>query len=277
MLYANDFKFDQHPIVGQKPNLKRLRQFSKENVVALVIDALYAHAPGKTPSERVARHMLEDVLLNSDNAGNAIFTTTFASHIPRLKSLIEFGSKLNRKVVFLGRSLLKYARAAEAIQAVNFSSQAEIVGSANRIAAKLQEIEKKGKDNYLVVCTGGQGEQTSVLNKIMTKQLPFDFAADDHMVFSNRTIPVPINIANRARLEEKLRRRGVRIFKDVHVSGHVFREDIRDLFKMVKPQHVIPCQGNSTVLSPCVELAKECGYQEGKSVHLFHDGQKISL
>ena len=69
----------------------------------------------------------------------------------------------------------------------------------------------------------------------------------------------------------------MRIFLDVHVSGHAGREDHRDLIKMVRPQHYIPSHGTLAKLASAVELAREEGYVLGKDVHLIQDGQRIDI
>ncbi len=277
VLYANDFKFDNHPIIGKKPNYARLKQLGKEgNIKALILNSIYAHAHQKTPSENVAREMLKDVLLGTENKGNAIIVTTFASHIARLKSIVEFGLKLNRKIVFLGRSLHKYVKAAERLNLITFSKNVELVKTGRAARKRLAEISKK-RDKYLIVCTGNQGEPNAILTRIAMKELKFDFKPKDHVIFSSHTIPVPINIANRALVEERLIRQGVRIFKDIHVSGHCSREDDRDLIEMVKPKNVIPAHADVDKLTNLAKLAVEMGYELGKTVHIMHDGQNIEL
>ncbi|MCS7134617.1 MAG: MBL fold metallo-hydrolase, partial [Candidatus Pacearchaeota archaeon] len=104
IVYANDFKFDNTPILGKKPNYKRLKELSKEGVFALIIDSLYADTERKTPSEKIARDLLEDVLLTTRNENVGIFVTTFSSHIARLKSIVDCARMLGRKILFLGRS-----------------------------------------------------------------------------------------------------------------------------------------------------------------------------
>ncbi|MFH1331860.1 MAG: RNase J family beta-CASP ribonuclease [archaeon] len=276
ILYANDFKFDNHPIVGKKPNLKRLKQLGDNGVKALIVDSLYAADDRKTPSEKVAREMLKDVLLGTSNENNAVITTTFASHIARLKSIYDFGVELDRKVVFLGRSMMKYILAAEKLNLVKFQ-KAQVVGYANKVKKKLKEIEREGRSDYLIVCTGSQGEPGSVLSRMTTNQLPFEFMTDDHVVFSCKTIPVPINQANRAMLEGRLKKRKVRIFSDIHVSGHAGREDLRDLIKITKPEHIIPAHGNISMLTALGELATEMDYELGRNVHIRGDGQVLNI
>ena len=118
VLYANDYKFDNHPILGHKPNYGRLEQI--KNVKALIVDSLYANKPIKTPSEAVARELLREVLVGTNSKGKAIIVSTFSSHMQRLKSIVEFSKQLNRKIIFLGRSLDKYVSAAEKVDSCRF-------------------------------------------------------------------------------------------------------------------------------------------------------------
>ncbi|PIN78373.1 ribonuclease J [Candidatus Woesearchaeota archaeon CG10_big_fil_rev_8_21_14_0_10_34_8] len=277
ILYCNDFKFDNHPIIGKKPNFARLKELGdNKEVLVVVADALYSKKAMKTPSEKVAREMLKDVLLGVKNEDNAIIVTTFASHIARLQSILDMGMKLRRKVVFLGRSLNKYITAAENLHLVNFTSKAEIFGYASKVKKELKEISKN-KGNYLIVCTGNQGEPGSILRRMSEGDLPFNFDNGDHVVFACKTIPAPVNLANRAVLEEKLIRKGCRLFKDIHVSGHAAKEDHRDLFELVKPKHIIPSHGSLEQTSPMSELATTMGYVLGKTVHLMRNGQILEL
>ena len=83
ILYANDFKFDRFPTLGEKPNFKRLKELGKKGVLCLIVDSTYSRSCKKTPSESVAKEMLKDVLLGTGNKDKAVFVTTFSSHIAR--------------------------------------------------------------------------------------------------------------------------------------------------------------------------------------------------
>tara|TARA_Y100000310_G_scaffold342247_1_gene444634 strand:- start:41126 stop:42454 length:1329 start_codon:yes stop_codon:yes gene_type:complete len=273
IVYANDFKLDLHPTLGKKPNFKRMEEISKENVIALVVESTYSPDQRKMPSEQVAKEMLRDVLLGTDNKDNLIIVTTFSSHIARLKSIIEFGKKLNRKIIFLGRSLAKYVKAAENIGIVNFSKDVEIVKYSRQIERKLKKVDNNRK-KYLLVTTGHQGEPKSVLYKIAKREFKFDLYPEDNVVFSCRTIPTPTNIANRDALENELKQTGVRIFKDIHTSGHAAREDLRDFINILKPRNIIPSHGNKNMRDSLAELAVEMGYKTDQNIFLLNNGQK---
>ena len=276
VLYANDFKLDLHPTLGKKPNFKRLEELGKEGVIALIVESTYAGDAKKMPSEQVAKEMLRDVMLGTDNKDNLIIVTTFSSHIARLKSIIEFGKKLNRKIVFLGRSLAKYVGAAENIGLVNFSRDIKIVKYSRQIERMLKKVDKDRK-KYLLVVTGHQGESKSVLYKIAKGEFKFDLYPEDSVIFSCRTIPTPTNIANREALENELKQTGVRMFKDIHQSGHAAREDLRDIINWLKPKNIIPSHGNKEMKDALAELAVEMGYKIGKNIFLVRDGHKVSL
>src|SRR3989338_3526380 len=276
IMYANDFKLDLAPILGKRPNFKRLQSIAGENVLALIVESTYADTYGKMPSENVAKEMLKDVMLGVDSRDGAMIVTTFSSHMARLTSILEFGKKLNRKIVFMGRSLAKYVHAAESIGLVNFSKQAEILKYSKQVKRKLKKIAHE-KDKYLLVVTGHQAEPHSVLSKIASKEHEFKLESNDIVIFSCRTIPTPTNIANREKLERTLKAYNVRIFKDIHQSGHAAREDLRDLITMLKPKKIIPSHGNPLHKEALAELAEGIGYKKGETVLLVRDGQRVII
>lgn len=274
ILYANDYKIDPQPTLGKKTNLKRLKEIGEEGVLLLIIECLYVQEQRKMPSESVARQMLEDVMLGVHSEGRGITITTFSSHIARLKSIIQLGKKLNRKIVFLGRSLTKYVSAAERLNLVNFTSEVQLIRHSDKIKKILQKIEREGKEKYLLVCTGHQGEPKSILTKIARGDLPFIFDKGDLIVFSCSVIPVELNKRQREELEQLLRKKNVRIFKDVHVSGHAAREDHRDLIELVKPKNIIPSHSGEDKAKLMDELAKQLGF---KSVYLMENGKRLKI
>lgn len=277
VLYANDFKFDNSPVLGEKPNYKRLQEIGKSGKLkALIVESLYATREMKTPSEKVARELLQDVLFGVENSGKAVYVTTFASHLARIRSIIDCGKRMKRKVVILGRSMGRYIRAAENLSLVKYSKETEMAVYRNEIKKALTEINKNpGK--YLIVGTGNQGEPNSILDKIVNGVFPFSFRSGDHVIFSCRTIPHPMNVANRASIEERLKRYKVRIFTEIHVSGHAAREDLRDFIEMVRPEHIIPAHGDGAMETSLAELAEEIGYKSGENVHVVGDGNKIKI
>jgi ribonuclease J len=276
VLYSNDFKLDNTPVYGDKPNYRRLKELSRIGIKALVLDSLYAPDDRKTPSEKIAKGLLEDVFFTTENRNSGMLVSTFSSHIARLKTITELGKKLGREVIFLGRSLNKYTTAAKIVGKAPFINDIKLFTYRKQLEKILRKINAN-KKNYLIVCTGHQGEPGSMLDRISRNQVPLKLGKEDHVLFSSKTIPAPENVITRGNLMERLRKKHVRIFDGLHVSGHGGKEDMRDLIKLVNPEHVIPSHGDFSKTKPGAELAQEMGYKLGKTVHLLQNGKVINL
>lgn len=276
VLYSNDFKFDNTPILGLPPNYDMLKAIAKEGVKAMIVDSLYSGDDRKTASEKVARSLLEDVMLTTTNEKAGMVVTTFSSHIARLKSITDFAKKLKRKPIFVGRSLNKYVTAAKNVNMCPFSNDIQIASYKNQLERVLKKVDRNRAD-YLLVTTGHQGEPHSVLDRMSRNMLPFRLNPQDHVIFSSSVIPTEVNIENRAALDSKLRKKGVRIFNNVHVSGHAGREDLRDFVNLINPEHIFPAHGDKAKCEPMQELCTELGYKKDKTVHLMKDGKSITL
>lgn len=275
--YALDFKFDNFPTLGQPPNYKRLRELGKKGVKTLVVDSLYSGTDRRTASERIARNLLEDALSYVRDRKSALFVTTFSSHISRLKSIVEFGSRTNREIIFVGRSLNKYVQAAINSGMCPFRKRIKLIKYRRQVDSILKRVEKN-RGKYLIVCTGHQGEPGSILDRIVKGTTPFKFRNGDHLIFSSSVIPVDVNIEAREKMDRKLRKLGVRLQTDIHVSGHGGREDLRDLVEILKPDHIIPAHGTLEQEEPMMDLVTtEMGYKTGKTAHLSRNGNVVKI
>ncbi len=275
--YALDLKFDNHPTLGNPPSYNLMEAAGKEGVKALVLDSLYSGTEVEPGGEIVAYHLLEEAYSKITSGNTAFFVTTFSSHIERLTNIVKLAKKMapNREIVFLGRSLAKNIEAATKVGLWKFKGIKTLKYGRQR-ESFLRKVEKN-REKYFVVCTGHQAEENSVLDRIVKGTMPFKFKSGDNLIFSSSVIPVPINIMARERMDNKLRRMGVKIQTNVHVHGHGSREDMRHLVNMTKPQHIIPAHGTLQQETPMIGLATEMGYKFGKTSHLSNDGNVIKI
>jgi len=277
VVYANDFKFDNTPILGQKPDYHRLRSLGEEGVQGLIVECLGAGQETKTPSEAIARDMLRDYLFGLENERHGLLISTFSSHTARIQSICEFGVEMGRKVVLLGRSMEKYTSIAQRVGALKLPKEVELVGGGRQSEAALSRIIKEGKEDYLIVATGHQGEPNALLSRIANGETPYQVEKDDHVIFSAGVIPNPLNVANRYVLESKLRMNGARIIKGAHVSGHASREDHRELLAMLEPLNIYPSHGPIPMQADYVDLAESHGWKLNDQIHVSQNGQMHPL
>lgn len=273
IVYANDFKFDNTPVIGQKPDYERLRGVGMEGVHTLIVECLGAGEETKTPSEAIARDMLRDYLFGLENERHGIVISTFSSHTARIKSICEFGAEMGRKVVLLGRSMEKYTDIAMRVGELKLPKEVMLVGGGRDSEAALKRMVKEGKDQFLVVATGHQGEPNALLSRIANRETPWTIEKNDHVIFSAGIIPNPLNVANRYTLETKLRMQGARIIKGAHVSGHASREDHRELLSMLEPANIYPSHGPIHMQGNYVDLAEQHGWKLNAQIHVSQNGQ----
>ncbi len=271
ILYANDFKIDNTPTLGEKTDIEKLKKY---NVLALICDCIKADAEESTPSEAVAKQMLEDLFDMHDFSNKTVIISTFSSHIARLQSILHCAKKINRKILFLGRSLAKYVEAAATAEGIEFE-EVEMLKYGDQIRKQLKKLLDK-RHEYIIVATGHQGEPNAVLAKIVAGKLPLKLEKDDVVIFSSTIIPNEENIKNRYNLDEALEKKGVTIFKDVHVSGHASRIDLKEFFKMIKPKHIIPAQGPRKMQQNLISIAQELGYDDA-CVHYSKNSSSFIL
>jgi len=108
-------------------------------------------------------------------------------------------------------------------------------------------------------------------------EFPFKFEQDDVVIFSCTVIPTPISEANRNILEKRLLEKNVRIFRDVHVSGHAAREDQKDFLNLLKPKHYVPTHGGMDKLAIAADISQTLGYELNKTVHILQDGKRLVI
>ncbi|HYA32489.1 MAG TPA: RNase J family beta-CASP ribonuclease [Candidatus Bathyarchaeia archaeon] len=277
LVYANDFKLDRTPVIGEPPDFKRIKGLGKEGVLALIVESTRVQEAGKTPSEQIAKDLVRDVLLGTEEEGNGVLVTTFSSHIARVKTIFEAAREMDRRPLVLGRSMERYLGTAERMGYVELPSDIGIYGNRRSVDKVLRRVAQEGKEKYLPIITGHQGEPESMLTRVASDQTPYRVAPGDKIVFSAEVIPTPINAANRYSLDTKLKMRGARLYTDVHVSGHAAREDHWELIKMLKPNHIFPTHGDLTMTSSYVELAEDAGYSLRDNIHLLRNGQNIAV
>jgi ribonuclease J len=275
--YALDFKFDNYPTLGAPPNYARMKQIGDtKKVKAMVVDALYSSTERKPGGERIALNLLEEAFSKVQEEDSAFFITTFSSHIERLNNIVKLAKKTKRRIVFLGRSLNKYVFAAEKVGMCPFMNQIQMLKYRGQINSFLKRLNhERGK--YIVVCTGHQAEDGSILDRISKGKTPFMFKPGDNLIFSSSVIPVEPNIESRQKMDAKLRRMGVRLQTDVHVHGHGSRENLREILELVRPEHVIPSHGTHEQEFPMLDLAKEFGYKVNQTSHLVSNGDLLKL
>jgi ribonuclease J len=279
VVYGLDKRMDHTPVIGDPIDMKRFREIAREDggVLCYIEDCTNAGSKGRTPSESVARRHLKDVIHSIEDYDGGIVATTFSSHIARVKSLVEFADDIGRQPVLLGRSMEKYSGTAERLDFVDFPDDLGMYGHRKSVDRTFKRIMNEGKENFLPIVTGHQGEPRAMLTRMGRGETPYELDDGDKVLFSARVIPEPTNEGQRYQSERLLGMQGARIYDDIHVSGHLRSEGHYEMLDTLQPQHVIPAHQNMGGFAPYVDLAENQGYQLGRDLHVARNGNMITL
>ena len=276
IIYANDFKIDRSPTLGLPPDFSRLRSLGKEGVLALITETTNASVSGKTPSEQIAKDLVWDVLLGTEESNAGVIghyiLLAYCPHQGHNRGRPRSG----RKPVLLGRSMEKYWGTAVR---TGYAGKGDVAvfGRRKSVDVALKRIMNEGKDKYLPIMTGHQGEPGAILSRVANGETDYLVESGDRIIFSAGIIPQPLNVSNRHTVASKLKMRGGRLYDNVHVSGHASQEDHWELLRMIQPEHVIPSHGNLNSHSSYLKMAEEAGYSLGSSFHLVRNGQELMI
>ena len=263
VLHTGDWKFDPSPMIGGLSDEAGLQALGDAGVLAIVSDSTNATVEGHSGSELDVKKSLEVLLM--DLPGR-VAVTCFASNIARVASIIEAGVTAGRHVALIGRSLGNYIAAAQ--EAGYLQDAPDFIPE--------KAIGSIPDDSLLLVVTGSQGEPRAALARIAADTHPHAvLGGGDTVIFSSRVIPG--NERAIATVRDGLARRGVNVITDddefTHVSGHPAREELRKLYKLVRPQYVIPTHGTWRHLSTHAALAEE----EGIATVLVENGDVLQF
>lgn len=264
VFHTGDWKLDATPTIGGPADAARLAKLGDEGVLALIIDSTNAFREGISPSEQdVARSLVEIV----KKAPKRVAVTTFSSNVARVKAIAEAAQAAGRQLVVAGRAL---HRVIEVARETGYLPQGFRYHDQNQFTY----IDRA---DTVLLCTGSQGEPRAALARIAEEEHPeISLDKGDLVIFSSRTIPG--NEKAVGRIQNNLARNGCEILTDgealVHVSGHPRRDELRQMYRWMRPRIAVPMHGEARHLKAQAELAREMGVPTVISVT---DGEILRL
>ena len=271
LLHTADWKIDQKPTIGKKFNANKFKELGNEGLLALIGDSTNADVPGFSKSEGEVRTELIKIF---SRYNKRIVVTCFSSNIARMESIAIAAKKNGRKIALVGRSMKKTIEAA---------IKNNIIKEITNFITE-EEAAFIPSENLVVICTGSQGEKRSALYRIAyNSHRHIHLEENDLVVFSSRDIPGNEKSINN--LKNLLIRQKVEIITAdddlVHVSGHGYAEEIKQMYNWTRPMISLPVHGEPNHLLAHSLLAQSCQVpitkilENGKCIKLAPNDPKI--
>src|SRR5262244_3050161 len=268
LIHTGDYKVDETPVIGEAIDLRTLRRYGQEGVLALLSDSTNATVPGRTPSERAVIPAFEEIFAE---ARGRIIVAAFASSIHRLQIVLDVAQQFNRHVCVLGRSMQKNVEVADRLGYLDIP---------DGLLVSLNEAKMMSDDEIVFLVTGSQGESRAALSQMATQSYKgLMIEEGDTVVLSARIIPGNERLISR--MIGYIYKKGANIIEEkrrlVHVSGHASQEDIRIMTEAVRPKFVVPIHGEYRMLFRHKEFVKNhLGYAE-ENIILIENGDVLEL
>ena len=247
ILHTGDWKIDPNPLIGGTIDEAKLKKIGDNGVSAMICDSTNIFSPGRAGSESEVRDSLLRIM---ELKTNRLLVTSFASNVARMESIFYCAKKTGRNICLVGRSMQRIYKAAKKC--------GYLKGLINPVEPR--EAKKIEKNKILYLATGSQGEPMGAMTRIVNGVHPEVFLeSGDCVIFSSKIIPG--NEKKLYQLQNLIVKNKIEIITEenafVHVSGHPNRDDLKDMYKWVKPKCVIPVHGEHRHMVEHVSFAKE--------------------
>ncbi len=267
VLHTGDFKMDQLPLDGRLTDLRGFAKAGEEGLDLFMVDSTNAETPGFTTHEKDIQPAMERVF---SHAKGRLIVACFASHVHRVQQVMDEAVKAGRKVVYVGRSMVKN---------MTIATQLGYLKVPGNTLIALDDIDKYAPEDVVIISTGSQGEPLSALSRIANHEHPVITAGPGDVVLLASSLN-PGNENSVYRVINGLTKNGVKVVHKgnamVHVSGHASAGELLYCYNLVQPKNVMPVHGEVRHLVANAELAIATGVPRENTV-VVEDGTVVDL
>ncbi|CAB5046266.1 unannotated protein [freshwater metagenome] len=265
VLATGDFKMDQLPLDGRITDLRTFARLGEQGVDLFMVDSTNADIPGFTPSEREIMPALNRVI---GSTKRRVIVASFSSHVHRVQQVIDIAAVHNRKVIFIGRSMVRNMKIAEDMGYLTVPPG---------IVMDVKDLDSFD-DNVVLICTGSQGEPMAALSRMANGDHQIRVGEGDTVILASSLIPGNENSVYR--IINELTRFGAKVVHKanamVHVSGHAAAGELLYCYNIVKPRYVMPIHGEWRHLKANAELAIQAGLPRSNAL-IIENGVVVDL
>ena len=263
---TGDFKMDQLPLDGRITDLRAFARLGEEGVDLFMTDSTNAEVPGFTALEKDIGPVLERVI---EKAPGKVVVASFSSHVHRVQQVLDAAQKNGRRVVLLGRSMVRNMKIASDL------------GYLTVPEGVLVDLKKSGDipdDRIVYMSTGSQGEPMAVLARMVNQEHQVEIGANDTVILASSLIPGNENSVYR--IINGLMKLGANVVHKgnakVHVSGHASAGELMYCYNIVRPKNVMPIHGEYRHLIANAGVAIQTGVPQNRTI-IGENGTVVDL
>jgi ribonuclease J len=275
LINTGDFRLDPNPLDHERTDMDRLKELSKDGVLALMSESTTSERPGRTPSESTIEQSFVDIM---ERAPGRIFVAIFSTNVNRIQMIVNAAVHHNKKIALDGRSM---------VSTLEMAVRNGFMKIPKGTFVPIASVPTMKNEDVVVVCTGGQGEPNSALVRMsMGDHKYVSLKEQDTVILSSTPIPETGNDALIGDMIDDLMRKGVHVFRHetyaidgvgpLHVSGHSSMDEYKEMIAITKPKFFIPIWGPYRSKKRHIDLAIEEGIPRKNCVNA-ENGDAIEI
>lgn len=266
VLHTGDFKMDQIPLDGRLTDLRAFARIGEEGLDLFMSDSTNADVPGFTPLEKDIGPVIENVIARSKGK---VVVASFSSHVHRVQQVIDAALANDRKVVLVGRSMVRN---------MQIALEMGYLTAPLDVFVDLAKAVSYPENKLVYMCTGSQGEPMAVLARMVNLDHQITIGDGDTVILASSLIPGNENAVYR--VIDGLTKLGANVVHKgnakVHVSGHAAAGELLYCYNILKPKNVMPVHGEYRHLIANGKLAEQTGVPHER-VLITEDGWVVDL
>ncbi len=268
IIHTGDFKIDYSPVNDKPADLNRIAQIGGQGVLMLMSDSTDSTHPGYQISESAIGDEIGQMM---NKIQGRIIIGTFASQLSRIQKLFDLASQYGRRISLQGRSIANNVEIAHKIGYLKFNPKILIHNDS--------ELNRLPDKKVMIIGTGAQGESNAFLMRVVSgDHRTVRLKAGDTVIFSSSVIPGNERMIQG--LQDMVVRQGAKVINyqmmDVHAGGHAKQEDLKLMMRLLKPEYMMPIEGNHFMLRAHAELAEQVGI-DPKKIFVADNGQVVEF
>ena len=237
ILNTGDFRLDPEPLDERPSDIARLEEVGREGLLLLMSESTYTNQEGRTLTEHTLQPSFSDLI---SKAQGRVFVAIFSSNMNRIQMIVNAAVASGRRVALDGRSMMSYAEIAV---------RQGLLKIPKGFVLPMREMPNLPDEQVLVILTGGQGEPGSALQRMsIGEHKHIKLKEGDTVIVSSN--PIPGNEIRYQQIGDDLARLNVTYYSNkdrevygiglLHVGGHGYRGEHRDMIRMTKPKFMLP-------------------------------------
>ena len=275
LINTGDFRLDPEPLDLLPSDIKRLRQLGDEGVLLLLSESTNSQLPDRTPTEHTLQKSFDHIIKETNGR---IFVVSFSSNINRIQMIINAAVAGGRRVAIDGRSMIQHIELAIRLGLLKIPKDTIVT---------LAQLASLPDEQILLICTGGQGEIGAALQRMSVgEHKHINLRKGDTIVVSSK--PIPGNLIAYERLGDNLVKLGCRLYRaptwevdgavnPLHVSGHGYRDEHKEMLELVRPRYFVPIYAGALNRQYHAQIAEQEVNMPPEHIFMLNNGDMMTL